>query len=235
MSISLQAPQLNIPLQASDLGFVTTSTLNTEDCSSWIGQGDASQATNFGLSLFEPGFNMLVLGESGSGRKSLSLNAIRAASAKRARPYDLVLLYHFETPEKPLPLYLNAGHGVRLRHEMDAFIRQMVKTIPAMIAKAAAKDDPKGEKAPKKVVTEKKMAEELKLSLEAFFSEQFARLMLIVKGDASPLAMAELLKFDPYLAALMREVCENIEIFNPAPGQTTRASWRDSWDVSASM
>ena len=218
MSISLKAPQLNIPLQASDLGFVNTSTLNTEDCSSWIGQGDASQATNFGLSLFEPGFNMLVLGESGSGRKSLSLNAIRAASAKRARPYDLVLLYHFETPEKPLPLYLNAGHGVRLRHEMDAFIRQMVKTIPAMIAKAAAKEDPKGEKAPKKVVTEKKMAEELKLSLEAFFSEQFARLMVIVKGDASPLAMAELLKFDPYLAALMREVCENIEIFNPAPG-----------------
>ena len=218
MSISLKAPQLNIPLQASDLGFVTTSTLNTEDCSSWIGQGDASQATNFGLSLFEPGFNMLVLGESGSGRKSLSLNAIRAASAKRARPYDLVLLYHFETPEKPLPLYLNAGHGVRLRHEMDAFIRQMVKTIPAMIAKAAAKEDPKGEKAPKKVVTEKKMAEELKLSLEAFFSEQFARLMVIVKGDASPLAMAELLKFDPYLAALMREVCENIEIFNPATG-----------------
>jgi hypothetical protein len=79
------------------------------------------------------------------------------------------------------------------------------------------------------------MAEELKLSLEAFFSEQFARLIVIVKGDASPLAMAELLKFDAYLAALMREVCEILKYLIQCLGQTTTASWRDSWVVSASM
>ena len=132
MSTSLKAAQLNIPLQATDLGFINTSSLNVEDSFAWIGQTDAAQAANFGLSLFEPGFNMLVLGESGSGRKSLTLKAIQAASRHRAKPYDLVLLYHFDAPEKPLPLYLNAGHGVRLRHEMDVFIRQMMKSIPAM-------------------------------------------------------------------------------------------------------
>ena len=228
MSHSLKAAQLNIPLQASELGFANTLSLNLDDFPLWVGQKDAEQAANFGLNIFEPGFNMLVLGESGSGRKSLTLQAIQAASAKRAKPNDLVLLFHFETPEKPLPLYLNAGHGVRLRIEMDAFIRQMIKVIPALITQTAAKEEVKTEKASKKEdasqvdsndqSVEIKLAQELKHSLEKFFTEQFARLIMIVKGDASPFAMNELLKFDLYLAALMRDVCENIEIFNQGSG-----------------
>ena len=228
MSHSLKAAQLNIPLQASELGFANTSSLSLDDFPLWVGQKDAEQAANFGLNIFEPGFNMLVLGESGSGRKSLTLQAIQAASAKRAKPNDLVLLYHFETPEKPLPLYLNAGHGVRLRIEMDAFIRQMIKVIPALITQTAAKEEVKSDKAAKKEDASKvdandqsvetKLAQELKRSLEKFFTEQFARLIMIVKGDASPSAMHELLKFDLYLAALMRDVCENIEIFNQGSG-----------------
>ena len=228
MSLSLKASQLNLPLQAIDLGFANTSTLNLDSFPQWIGQADAEQAANFGLSIFEPGFNMLVLGESGSGRKSLTLQAIQTASAKRPKPHDLVLLYHFETPEKPLALYLNAGHGVRLRVEMDAFIRQMIKFIPTLIAQTAAKEEAKPEKAASSDAESKesdsihsiemKLAEQLKHALEAFFTEQFARLIMIVKGDASPFAMAELLKFDLYLAALMRDVCENIEIFNQSAG-----------------
>ena len=228
MSHSLKAAQLNIPLKASDLGFANTSFLSLETCPAWVGQPDAEQAANFGLSIFEPGFNMLVLGESGSGRKSLTWQAIQAASAKRPKPNDLVLLYHFETPEKPLPLYLNAGHGVRLRVEMDAFIRQMIKVIPALIVQTAAKEEMKSEKASNeedvskqgdsKNSVEIKLAEQLRHSLEDFFTEQFARLIMVVKGDASPFAMAELLKFDLYLAALMRDVCENIEIFNQSAG-----------------
>ncbi len=228
MSYSLKATQLNLPLQARELGFANTSSLNLDSFSSWIGQTEAQQAVNFGLNIFDPGFNMLVLGESGSGRQSLTLQAIKAASAKRSKPHDLVLLYHFDTPEKPLPLYLNAGHGVRLRAEMDMFIRQMMKVIPALITKTAAKEEMPSEKAPKKEDAikaeankesiETKLAQELKLALETFFTEQFSRLIMIVKGDASPFAMAELLKFDLYLAALMRDVCENIEIFNQASG-----------------
>jgi len=228
MSHSLKAAQLNIPLKASDLGVANTTCLSLETCPAWVGQPDAEQAANFGLSIFEPGFNMLVLGESGSGRKSLTWQAIQTASTKRPKPNDLVLLYHFETPEKPLPLYLNAGHGVRLRVEMDAFIRQMIKVIPALIVQTAAKEEMKSEKASNeedvskqgdsKNSVEIKLAEQLRHSLEDFFTEQFARLIMIVKGDASPFAMAELLKFDLYLAALMRDVCENIEIFNQSAG-----------------
>lgn len=224
MAPSLKASQLNLPLQAIDLGFANTSMLNLDSFPKWIGQPDAELATNFGLSIFQPGFNMLVLGESGSGRKSLTLHAIQAASAHRPKPHDLVLLYHFQTPEKPLALYLNAGHGVRLRVEMDAFIRQMIKFIPALIAQTAAKEEARPETPANKDAEPKetdsitsgelKLAEQLKHALETFFTEQFARLIMIVKGDASPFAMTELLKFDLYLAALMRDVCENIEIFN---------------------
>ena len=79
---------------------------------------------------------------------------------------------------------------------MDVFIRQMMKSIPAMIAQTGVKDKAKSEKEPKVESEDKKPAKELKLSLDTFFAQQFARLMVIVKGDASPLAMAELVKFD---------------------------------------
>ena len=88
MSYPLKVTQLNIPLQASELGFANTSSLSLDASSSWIGQGDAEQAAHFGLSIFKPSFNMLVLGESGSGRKSLTWQAIQAASAQRAKPHD---------------------------------------------------------------------------------------------------------------------------------------------------
>lgn len=201
MSQQLNASQLSITLNPKELGFADTSQVKLLQNGAWVGQPEAQKATAFGLSLFKPGFNLLVLGESGSGRKSLMWQAIQAASAKRAKPQDLVLLYHFDTPEKPLPIYLNAGHGVRLRVAMDSFIRQLVKVMPSLLGEPPA---------------DKKLSDKLKQDIEQFFTDQFSILIAIVKGDAEPLVTKEMLKFEGYLAALMRDAFENIEVFYQA-------------------
>ena len=201
MSKQLNASQLNIHLKAQDLGFKSTAELEALSDEVWLGQSAAKKAANFGLSLFNPGFNMLVLGDSGSGRKSLTWRLIETVSKTRAKPKDFVLLFHFETPEKPLPLYLNAGHGVQLRIAMDAFIRKLLKVMPGLLGELSA---------------DKKLDEARRKSIEEFFINEFAVLISIVKGEGETTPNVEVLKFEAYLAALMRDAFENIEIFSQA-------------------
>ncbi|NBQ85565.1 MAG: hypothetical protein EBU03_05540, partial [Methylophilaceae bacterium] len=212
MSDQLNASQLNVNLKAQDLSFKTTAELTPLNDDVWLGQGEAKNAASFGLSLFKPGFNVLVLGDSGSGRKSLTWRLIEAVSKTRAKPKDFVLLYHFETPEKPLPLYLNAGHGVQLRVAMDAFIRKLLKVMPGLLGELSApvKDEDKKDGKPKK------LDEERRKSIEQFFIDQFAVLIGIVKGEGETEPNADVLQFEAYLAALMRDAFENIEIFSQA-------------------
>jgi predicted ATP-dependent protease len=212
MSDQLNASQLNVNLKAQDLSFKTTAELTPLNDDVWLGQGEAKNAASFGLSLFKPGFNVLVLGDSGSGRKSLTWRLIEAVSKTRAKPKDFVLLYHFETPEKPLPLYLNAGHGVQLRVAMDAFIRKLLKVMPGLLGELSApvKDEDKKDGKPKK------LDEERRKSIEQFFIDQFAVLIGIVKGEGQTEPNADVLQFEAYLAALMRDAFENIEIFSQA-------------------
>lgn len=207
MSDQLNASQLTVNLQAQDLGFKTTAEIEALGDDVWLGQADAKKAASFGLSLFKPGFNVLVLGDSGSGRKSLTWRLIETVSKTRAKPQDFVLLYHFETPEKPLPLYLNAGRGVQLRIAMDAFIRKLLKVMPGLLGELTVSE--KDEKP-------KKLDEERRKSIEQFFIDQFAVLIGIVKGEGETEPNADVLQFEAYLAALMRDAFENIEIFSQA-------------------
>lgn len=211
MSDQLSPAQLTVDLSKQTLGFKSTNELESLNAEVWLGQEQAKKAATFGLSLFKPSFNVLVLGDSGSGRQSLTWQLIESISKTRAKPKDFVLLYHFETPEKPLPLYLGAGHGVKLRVAMDAFIRKLLKVMPGLLGDlsvptaAAEKDTPP-----------KKLDDARKKSIEQFFIDQFAVLISIVKGDGEIEPSADVLQFEAYLAALMRDAFENIEIFSQA-------------------
>ncbi len=201
MSDQLTPSQLTVDLSKQALGFKSTNELEALNPEVWLGQDQAKKAATFGLSLFKPGFNVLVLGDSGSGRQSLTWQLIESISKTRAKPKDFVLLYHFGIPEKPLPLYLNAGHGVKLRLAMDAFIRKLLKVMPGLLGELSA---------------DKKLDETRKKSIEEFFINEFAVLISIVKGEGETEPTADVLQFEAYLAALMRDAFENIEIFSQA-------------------
>ena len=71
------APQnLNAHISPADLAFSDTSELLInnqthgwpEQAHVWIAQADAKKSATFGLGLHQPGFNLLVLGEQGTGR-----------------------------------------------------------------------------------------------------------------------------------------------------------------------
>ncbi len=95
-----------------------------------IGQDRALSAIDFGLSLDSTGFNIYVLGESGTGKTS----TIRALISKKAErepvPPDWCYVYNFKDPDTPLAISLKPGQGVEFQREMEELINSLKVEIP---------------------------------------------------------------------------------------------------------
>jgi len=126
---ALAPEQLRLSIVPASLGFASTAELQDQGLP-WIGQERAEAAARFGLSLEQPNYNLFVLGELGSGRVSLLLQAMRDAAAQRPVPPDLCYLHHFDQPERPRALRLPAGQGRVLRQGMEEFTRTLQIDIP---------------------------------------------------------------------------------------------------------
>ena len=130
MSVNRVPPaNLRIRIAPESLGFADTSEL-TQQPLPWIGQERAERAARFGLGLDQPGYNLFVLGEIGSGRASLLKQMMASVASSRAVPPDLCYLHNFDVPERPKALRLPAGQGSQLRQLMAKLVKDWQTEIP---------------------------------------------------------------------------------------------------------
>ncbi|WP_296869514.1 Lon protease family protein [Tibeticola sp.] len=137
--LPLDPEALCLRIDPAALGFADTAELLGESLP-WIGQARAYTAARLGLSLTQPGYNLFVLGEVGSGRSSLLRELMQALSRERPVPPDLCYLHHFDTPERPRALRLPAGQGRELRQRMVAFVRELQAEVPKRLASPLFRD-----------------------------------------------------------------------------------------------
>ncbi len=204
---TLTPQELTLKISVQDLGFADTSQLlgkpkQSGSAKGWIGQASAEKATKFGLSLQQPGFNLLVLGEPGCGRTSLLLGTMQEIAAQRPAASDLVFLYNFDVPEKPLALHLKAGEGAVLRTALDHYVRQLAKALPALISETVTPAQAEGKA---ESTTEKIISPPARAAATLFLNEQIATLHKLASPDIPV--------FTRYLEALKRDVLENLEVF----------------------
>ncbi|SFP54673.1 Predicted ATP-dependent protease [Nitrosomonas cryotolerans] len=128
-ALHLASADLRFTIDPDLLEFSDTSEL-VQYPLSWIGQERAETATRFGLEMNQPGYNLFVLGEVGSGRSSLLRQAMATAATNKAIPPDLCYLHNFDAPEKPQALYLPAGQGRLLRQGLECMIKSLQSQIP---------------------------------------------------------------------------------------------------------
>ncbi len=138
MQNRLTPQQLTLNIDATQFSFANTSELVTEhhndaQYQAWVAQSEAKKAAEFGLSIQHAGFNLLTLGEPGSGRTTLMLNMMHDAAKKQPVASDLVALYQFEANGKPLFLKLPAGAGTQLKLALDTFIRNFAKDLSSLL------------------------------------------------------------------------------------------------------
>ncbi len=100
----------------------------------WIAQAEAKKAAMFGLNMRQAGFNVLVLGQHGSGRTSLMQSAMKQVAKNCAQDLsDLVAVYNFEQANQPVLIKLPVGAGAKLVAAMDDFARQLFAELPALV------------------------------------------------------------------------------------------------------
>lgn len=136
----LEPAALSRQVDVATLGFASTREL-VEQTLPWIGQSRAEAAARFGLGMALPGYNLMVVGEVGTGRTTLMRQLMQAHAASCATPPDLLYLHHVDRPERPLALRLPAGEGRQLRQHM----LQLVKRLQTTIARRLAEPDVKAE------------------------------------------------------------------------------------------
>ena len=132
-ALILPASDLRRTVDPASLGFSDTSELLHHPLP-WIGQERAEQAARFGLTMDQPGYNLFVLGEVGSGRSTLMGQMMRNEAAKRPMPPDLCYLHNFDEPEHPRALRLPAGEGRLLRQLMGQFAKNLQSDIPKRLS-----------------------------------------------------------------------------------------------------
>jgi predicted ATP-dependent protease len=136
----LKTNELSATISLDDLSFKTTEQLVEKSegyqphTHGWVAQSEAKKAAMFGLNMRQAGFNVLVLGEHGSGRTSLMQSAMaEVAKESGGGLHDLVALYDFVQANQPALLKLPVGMGNLLRMEMDDFARALMMEMPNFV------------------------------------------------------------------------------------------------------
>jgi predicted ATP-dependent protease len=134
----LKASELNATISLSDFKFKSTVELLGNSIGyqphihGWVAQSEAKKAALFGLNLRQASFNLIVLGEQGSGRSSLMQSAMHEVAKQKSASQllDLVAIYDFEQSNQPTLVKLPVGFGANLRVEMDSFARALMLEMP---------------------------------------------------------------------------------------------------------
>lgn len=136
----LDPADLSLQVDPDSLGFSSTHELLGQAVP-WIGQPRAEAAARFGLGMALPGYNLLVVGEAGTGRTTLMHQLMCHHAATCPVPPDLLYLHQVERPEQPLALRLPAGQGRQLRQAMAQLTKRLQTDIPRRLAEPDFKSE----------------------------------------------------------------------------------------------
>ncbi len=187
--------QLTRHISATQLNFADTSELISADSKSaqhqaWVAQSEAKKAAEFGLNLRQAGFNLLALGEPGTGRTTLMFSAMHEAASKQAAPNDLIALYQFDNSSRPLFLKLPAGVGTQLKCSLDLFVRQMAKELANLL--------------------ETKIKDSTSTIIQDFLTDQIG----VIKTNVTQVQTNKPLI--QYFELLQKDILEHLEAWQPA-------------------
>ncbi|MEM8857445.1 MAG: Lon-like protease helical domain-containing protein, partial [Chloroflexota bacterium] len=119
----LNPTQLRRTFDSPELKFENS--IDITPSSTIIGQPRGIMAIEFGIEMQSPGYNIFVLGESGTGRTTTIQQYIESRIEDQAVPNDWVYVNNFQTPHSPIALELPAGEACRLRDTVEETVGRL--------------------------------------------------------------------------------------------------------------
>lgn len=127
--LKLTSTQLIAKQPVKDLGFKSTDEL--ENYIGILGQERATGAIQFGVAMHRSGYNIYVMGESGTGRMSYLRKHLETEAKRQSSSDDWAYVNNFDNPREPRALKLPAGLGNDLQKDFGSFIDKLLMTFPA--------------------------------------------------------------------------------------------------------
>lgn len=112
--------------------FANTSELEDQEIA--VGQSRAIAAIDFGIRIPDRGYNLYVLGRSGSHRHLIVEEFLKSQHDAKEPPSDWCYLNNFDDERKPIVVPLPPGKGVELRNDMARLIDELCEAIPSTFA-----------------------------------------------------------------------------------------------------
>ncbi len=124
----LSSMEIRLSCNLDDANFETTA--DVPPLEGMIGQERAVRATDFGLRIKRPGYNIFMTGLTGTGKLSYAQSIVEKISADEPAPDDWMYVYNFEHPGEPLALNLPAGIGADFCHQVEDLVEDLKEIIP---------------------------------------------------------------------------------------------------------
>ena len=129
---ALKTNELYNKIDTSLLKFKTTDELKQLD--EIIGQERAYDAINLALGIKHKGYNLFVMGTSGTGRHSLVEKLIQDKNKKQKTASDWCYVNNFENFNKPISIKLPNGMGIKLKNDMESLVETLHESIPLIFS-----------------------------------------------------------------------------------------------------
>lgn len=96
-----------------------------------VGQPRAQSALAFGVDMKAPGYNIFVMGESGTGRLSMVSHYLATYAEQQESPQSYAYVDNFENPREPVTVALPSGEGHSFNKDIEKLIDNILATFPA--------------------------------------------------------------------------------------------------------
>jgi lon-related putative ATP-dependent protease len=131
-NFELSPEQLRFSCNATDT--VVCGTEEAEHSDEIIGQERAVDAIRLGLQVEKPGYNVFVVGYSGTGRSTAIRKMLEHLGLGTGEPpEDVCYANNFRNPDVPRLLLFPPGDGSRFRDEMQKLISDLRDTVPGLL------------------------------------------------------------------------------------------------------
>ncbi len=98
-----------------------------------IGQERAVRALEFGLKINKQGYNIFIVGVTGTGRNSYTQSLVNKVATEGEKPLDWCYLYNFDNPDQPKSVSFLPGRAVEFQKEISEILSRVKLEIPRVL------------------------------------------------------------------------------------------------------
>ncbi|GAB6851518.1 Lon protease family protein [Paraburkholderia kururiensis] len=129
LTLPVSADRLRRVCDPQQFSFATTADL--PDPPDIVGQQRAVDAIRFGIEMAHDGYNLIVLGPSGSGKHTVLEQFLKQRARTQPAPDGWCYVNNFAQPHKPRALRMPPGRASKLQRDMYQLVEELRLAIPA--------------------------------------------------------------------------------------------------------